>query len=350
MAKKKKEEKTEAAGTISRTGFLKVLEKVKPGLASKDIIQQATDVILNEGEVSTYNDFVLVSCLFNTGIVGAVKAKELFQMLQRMQGEDVSLEAVQEGLMLRCGKARACIMMDPEITLPLPDLAAMDDAEGWTQIPDGLMDAVKFCLFSASRDLSRGVLTCIHVDMDMVESCDNFRATRRDVEGSTMEELLIPVRAAEDLVKYAVTEVLVEEAWLYFRNADGLIFACRRMDGDWPDISGPFEIEGASLTLPDGFKEVVERAGVLAQAEFDADRRVEVRVVKKVMQIRSGGPAGRFEEDIALDKYKGPDLRFIVHPGDFADVLGLSLDMVVGEQWLKFSGEGFQHVVCLMEV
>lgn len=333
---------------INRSNFIGVLEKVRPGLAAKEIIQQATDVILGGGEVSTFNDFVLVSCLFETGITGAVRGKELHDILKRMPDAEVSLEATQEGLLIKGAKSRACVAMDPEVTLPLPDLAALDGDAGWAALPTGFLAAVKSCLFSASGDFSRGVLTCVHVGGGVVESCDNFRATQILLDCVGLPELLIPAKAAADLVGYGAKEVRLEDAWLYFRTSDGVIFACRGMAGEWPDIGGPFAVEGEALAVPDGFLDVVERAGVLAQADFDADRRMEVWVTRKEIRVRGEGPAGWYEEECSAGEYRGADLHFIVHPGDFADILKLAHQMTVGEGWLKFTGDGFEHVVCLV--
>ena len=59
---------------IEREELLKVLSAIRPGLAKKDIVEQATHFIFTGQEVLTYNDQICISYPFETDFECSVPA------------------------------------------------------------------------------------------------------------------------------------------------------------------------------------------------------------------------------------------------------------------------------------
>ena len=72
---------------ISRVELLEALEKVKPGLANKELIEQSTSFAFIGDRVVTYNDEISVSHTVKglENMRGAIKAKTLYEFLARVK-------------------------------------------------------------------------------------------------------------------------------------------------------------------------------------------------------------------------------------------------------------------------
>ena len=67
--------------TIKRAELKEALETVKPGLASKEIIEQSTSFAFMGDKVVTYNNKISMSHpVKGLDITGAVKADEMYQL------------------------------------------------------------------------------------------------------------------------------------------------------------------------------------------------------------------------------------------------------------------------------
>ena len=75
---------------MKRIDLLKALEIVKPGLASKEIIQQTTSFAFIEGRVVTFNDEISISHpVPDLDIQGAVQADELYKFLKKTKADEI---------------------------------------------------------------------------------------------------------------------------------------------------------------------------------------------------------------------------------------------------------------------
>ena len=158
---------------MQKVKLLELLTTVKPGLSSKEIIEFSTSFIFHDGRLMTYNDEVCVSVPLPKEIKdleGAVDAKSLFQLVQKMDQDEVKIKQTAKELQLTGTGFKSgirCKSMEdiPSIALP----------KNYAKVSPKLGEALRTCLFSTSSDATRPLLTCLHITPDRVESCDNFR-------------------------------------------------------------------------------------------------------------------------------------------------------------------------------
>jgi len=331
---------------INRQELVKALEVVRPGLASKEMIEQSTSFAFVNGRIVTYNDEISISHpVKNLDITGAIKAEELYKLLSKLTGEELEIEITGTEVLIQSEKAKAGFSLQKEITLPLMNT---EELSAWKELPDNLSTAMQFCLFSCSNDMSRPVLTCIHLQKDgIIESCDNVRGTQYSL-GVTLpiNDMLIPGRIVEKLIRYNIKNVAKSKGWLHFKMEDKTIFSCRILEEKYPDLTPILQMQGEKIVFPKRIKEILEKASVFSKKEFLLDEVVSIRLGSKKTYIRAEGESGWFEEEINA-RYSGEPVSFQAHPLFLREICEEIRTSYLEKDRLKFIGENWEHVMAL---
>jgi len=334
---------------INRQELVEALEIVRPGLASREMIEQSTSFAFIDGRIITYNDEISISHpVKNLDITGAIKAEELYKLLGKLTGEELEIEITETEVLIQSEKARAGFSLQKEITLPLMNT---EELTTWKELPDNLSAAMQFCLFSCSNDMSHPVLTCIHLQKDgVIESCDNYRATRYEI-GMTLplDNVLIPGRTVERLLRYEIKRVSESPGWLHFKTEDETIFSCRIIEGEYPNLTPILQMQGEKIIFPEKIGKVLEKASVFSKREFLLDETVSIRLDNKKARIRAEGESGWFEEEINA-RYLGEPITFHVNPVFLQEICEKLQTSYLAEGRIKFVGENWGHVVALKRV
>jgi DNA polymerase III sliding clamp (beta) subunit (PCNA family) len=331
---------------INRQELLNVLIAVKPGLASKEVIEQATHFIFNDEEVYTYNDRISINTYLDTSLSTtpfAIQGKELFTFLEKVKEDevDIQIDVEKSKLKIKAGKTTANLVIDTDIKIPEINIP---DFEDWEPLPENFTEAIKFCLFSTSKNMTKLALACLNVKKDCVESSDNYRITKKDLTSKINTPFLLPGSAAEQLKTYNAIDYHLDSTWIHFCNAQDVVFSCRRVEVDFPNVSPLMEVEGDKVELPKELISAIDKAGILAVSEFDHDRYITVELKKNKLNVKGEGQLGWVSEEIPI-KYKGAAHKIKVHPDHFIDILQHLKQMVIGENTLLFEGEGFKHAI-----
>ncbi len=337
---------------INKTELQAALEKIKPGLANKDTITQATHFAFLGGRVVTYNDEISISCAVpNMNFTGAVPADELYNYLRKVQGNEIEMEIGENEIRLKAGKSKAGLVLHTEITLPLKELGEQTD---WQKVPAGLIDAIAFCQFSCSKDISRPVLTCIHIDQNgFVQSCDNYRVTKHNFTQNKppIESFLIPAKSAKELTQHDVDELCHTPGWVHFRTVDKTVmFSCRLFEDNYPDTTPILSMEDPTeIKLPKKLGEILQRAEIFAKAEFDAGVLVTVTMSDKKMVVSAENASGWFEEECPV-RYTGSPITTSIDPSFLQDMLSKTTVCSIDNTKMRFAGDGWVHIVALIGV
>ncbi len=333
---------------IKRTELLEVLSDVKPALASKDIIEQTDCIIFTEGKVCSYNDEISISRPLDLGLQGAVRADELFSFLSKSKEDEIDVYIEEGQLRIREKKGgKAWVVVQEEITIPFDEMGTPDN---WKKTPDNFIEAVKSCIFSASTDMTKPVLTCLLLNNSYVLSCDNFRLTKYNLSKSKAfkKPVLLPAFAAKELVKYNVVEYAETEGWVHFRNAQGTIFSARVFMEEYPDVSFLIDVKGFAFEIPEAAQEILELVSIFTKGDFSSDEYATVTLQKGSMSFQGENKYGGYFKRCKASSYKDDkEISFMVNPSFLRDILEHVKDVTIGKTSLKFEGEKFIHVVCL---
>jgi len=262
--------------------------------------------------------------------------------LARIKKDDVVIEQSAKEVVLKAGKAKAGIVMEAKIKLPLDDVSA---PEKWKPLPADFVTGVEYAVSSCSKDNSRPVLTCVNVRKDgFVEATDNFRITRHKI-GEMPVTFLLPASTATELVRYPINKVASGKGWVHFRTEEDTIFSCRIYEGEFPDITPILKVQGKELELPVTMTDVLDRAAVFAQQETK-DESVTVVLEEGKMTVKGKNSFGWFEEDINMT-YEGDSFEFAINPAFLKAIANQIRNCVIGKRCLKFTGPTWEHVVVL---
>lgn len=337
--------------TVNRKNLIEALSNVLPGLANNTSLEvQASYFIFENDKIWTYNDQISICQQFKSNLIGAIKAKELYKLLNKIPDNVLKITQKDNAFFKIKGKSlSAKIRIDPDIKLQaisIPDR----DSDKWQLLPDDFNMAVSVCLFSVSKNATPPELTCLWIADNFVFSTDGFRATQKEMAGKVKTDFLLPAIAAKELIKYNAYKVFTDiEGWLHFIDKDNdLTFSCRT----FADLLYPkkiwdfFNITGAQIKLPADFNTVIDRISTFVAADFELDKFVDITIENNQLICEGKGVLGEVSETVDGIDYDGEKITVCVHPGLLIAVLKYLDSVVIGKR-LLFKGKGFNHCICL---
>lgn len=336
---------------LERKKLLDVLKIVKAGLAKEDIAGQSSSFVFTGETVHTFSDEIMISHPIKTDFTGAVEGKELHAILSKLTEEQIDIDVMDGELQIKGKKRKAGIRMYEESNLP-ENMADTVSKLKWKTLPENFLEQAKRAMFCVSKSSALLTLCCIHCKENMIESCDNMRMLRCELKTSLDDELLIPGTVVSELLKTNskdIKEYAVKKNWVHFKMAEGGIFSSRLIDGNFPDLTKILDDSvGKSVSFPKDLKAILEKAEVFTSSqETESGELVEISFDKDSFTLKGEGNSGWYEEEGEVE-YKGKPFRFHVNLNFLKEIAGSMDKAVVGKDKLRLEGEGFVHVVCLL--
>ncbi len=334
---------------ISKAKLVQALEKTRPGLANKEMIEQSTSFVFSNGKIITYNDEISIAHPLEElkNIEGVVKAEELYKLLTKMTDDELKISVVNNEFRITAKNVKAGLVIEQEIKLPLLKNIQL---EKWQPLPENFLDALKLVMFSCSRDMSKPVLTCLNITPNYVEASDGFRVTRRNLKGKiqTIGAFLIPESSVKQVISYDVESIFVDEEWVHFKTKDNTTLSCRVFHDNYPNIdaTGILEVDGIELHFPSNLDKVIERVGVFANKQDLVDSEVYIEIADKKFKVRGQNEYGWVEEECRINYNKNP-IKFSTNPNFLKDIIPLTRKCTVGLEKMKFVGDDWVHVLVL---
>lgn len=337
---------------VQKAEILAALTKVKPGLAKKEIVEQATHFVFVGNEIVTFNDQLCIMHPFECDAEFSVKGEEFFKIISNIAEEEFTLTEADNTVKIKSKSTKASLSTVVGETATVTHLiekikADIAGKDFWKPLPKDFVDGLYLCAFSASRDLATGVRACVAIKGETVYSTDGLRASMY-VYDSKMDELLIPAKDAMELSKYKVKEYGISDNWVHFRTKDGIVFNCKAMKGEYPykAVSNIFEDDEPTVSLPDTLKEAVSSVLILADGDMDINRIIQVEVESGKIICKAEKERGKMEKVVPFD-YKGDDFKFAINPIFFNQILQHATGLNLYEDKAMFSSDNFWHIVSL---
>lgn len=309
---------------IDRLKLREALTIVKPGLSSKEILEQTTSFAFKGERVITYNDEISISHeVKGIGLEGALKAEELYGLLTKLTHEEINLEVEGDELKISCGRTKAGLHLEEEINLPLQDVP-----DKWKEIksPEKFAEYLQLAAQICSRDMSQPKLTCVCVREGTVLGSDGNRLIQCTLEEELpVGDFLIPATSVVEMVKIIPTHIQLEDDWIHFKNGNGTIFSCRRIDDTYIEqslIDTILNVKGkAVISFPNKILALMERVMPFAKRDFVMDEEVEIVVKdsKATIKAEALNTGSWIKEKISLKCDK--DVSFKITPTLFIDIL-----------------------------
>lgn len=357
MSKRTPQKEAIPTTKVLRSQLVEALGLLKPGLASKDIIDGATSFHFHDGMICSNNDMVSVAVPLKVGVTGSIKADDFLRLLEKIPNEDLTLgygpnkitieetgEEVPSEIIVRAGKIKAGLRIKPEVLHP-----PQPESE-FLPLPNGFLEAVHFTMFSCSRNMTIPHLTCVHIQGKKISSADNWRVTQFLLEDPSPLDLLLPADQAQHLSRYNLTHIALDPpSWVHFKNEEtGLIVSIRLKAGQFIDVDKFFDVKGQTVVFPPGIKDTLERIRIMTEGLSELDLKIFLHLNENSLLCRGEKSLGWVEETLEID-YDGPEVKMHINPIFLQDILSRTQEMILGgpgdRRVCYFWGKNFHHVM-----
>lgn len=333
---------------VNKAQLQRALEIVKPGLASKEQIEQSTSFAFIQGRVITYNDEISISHpVKGLELEGAILAENLYKFLTKIKKEEIELELRDNEIVLTSEKAKAGLLLQAEIKLPLDE--EVSEKGEWKLLPEHFLTDLAFVMTICGKDMSRPILTACHINKaGFIEGSDGYRISRCELgEAMPVNTFLLPAKSAIEVVKMNPTKIAEGKGWIHFRTKAGTVIHCRILVKDrYPTTTGWFDNEGTKVRLPKNTNEILARAQVFAKRDHLLDESIILSFEKGLFKMTSHSDTGWFEEEAEME-YKGSPVKIDVTPYLLKSILEETGTFKYTEDKLTFKGERWFYVTTL---
>ena len=319
---------------MNRNELLKALESVRPGLASRELIENTTSFCFMNDRIITYNDEISIMYPIEIGIEGVVSANELYTLLKKIEDDEVNIKQNKNEISIKGKNFKSGIRYSSEINLPLDRIEEPDE---WKKLPSNFNETTKTCMISVGKEADQPILSCIHYTGNTAESCDGYRITVTDMEDSIEDELIIPVGSLKDLIKYNLDSYSVTESWIHFKTEEGAIFSCRTFGESYPDVSSVLDKDedGVNIEFPNEIKKMVEKANIFNSDKSELDSFVTITIKDGKLTVEGSGENGYFQE--STDINSDSDVSFRIVPKFLIQLLGVGAEAEVYDNIIIFT-------------
>jgi len=328
------------------------LAALKPGLAKREFIAQATHFIFFDNLIATFNDKILITTPFECDVVFSVKGEEFFRLIDGITDDTINIELKDKKIKVRSSSTSSSMATISEDQNNLPELIKkmLENMDEWKILPSDFLNAISLCAFSASNDLSSGVRACISIVGNRCYATDGNRVSRYCMEDNIKEkDFNIFSKEAMELSKFPVVDYCIHDKWVHFKTADGVTFSTSFIKGELPvkkieEIFSDIE-KYPSLELPDNLKVTLDNVTMLASdLTNNSGRATYLHIEDGEIIVKASNDLGWVEKNLRC-KYDGEPIDIGINNRFLAQILQKTATLSWFENKLYFSSGNFLHAL-----
>lgn len=353
MGRRKDLDIGEEKGRIDREELLKMLDDLKPGLAVSNILDQMDHYLFMGDRIATCDGEICVVGEFPIGFSGSVKASEFYKLLSGMDSKKLELTLEKGQLTAGEGKsAFGLVYREPGEFHSLVESFGYGDLS-WRKLSEEMKRAIGLCSFSASKDMTKPVLSGVYVGGGDVLSSNNYRISWfQPEEGAIKRNFLIPASAAVHLIHYDLDRYSLTDSWMHFKGK-GLFYSARLLGGEFPSNAKMFfpEEYGEGFELPEELIEALNKSMILLQEDSLLNKQVDLffKRDKIICSVRKKD-VGWVREEVSLKGGPKEPIKLSINPVFLKEVLRYATRVVaVDENRIIFLSDNFRHLIALEE-
>lgn len=340
---------------LNRQDLIDVLNVVKDGIAKTPISEQLTHVFFLNTHIGCFSGERFIFVKYDTGLTLSTPVAALLPVLDRMDGEKVKLTLDGTTLKLQSKRSRSGIAINLDVSIVQDALAIVQETNPYTRMPPIFYKGLEFCMFSASVDITQGILSCICTRDGVMYSSDDLRITRynvrTDAEQVNFSNLNIQIFDAEIILKNKPGGYRFRERWTIFISAPTdtrqVIIGITQFEGNFPDVDEFFTMEGTEITLPDALAGVVTEAAHFCEGMFTVDKKLKLTIASDKVICRSENNRTWFEKEIEHAQSIPNEITIVINPLFLSQILEKTRVAVVGDGRVFFVSDDFEHVLAL---
>lgn len=334
---------------VNRQELLKALKAIKPGLATKDIVEKATCFIFTGTEIITYNDLISIGIPFKTDFKCSVPAQEFYKILSEMEDKDLRIFVKDGKLNFKTSRATGHASISTESADDIVQLLIPKNKQKWQPLPKDFIQGVSLCMFSTSKDMTHPHLSCLCIQGDEIISSDDYRISLFTMKNKIKNKMLIPATEIQELIKFKVTHYSINEPWVHFKDKNGVVFCARTIQADFPNYKKFLDVKGTRrFKIPEGTIKAIKLSSIFAEGDFDSNKRILITIGDGELVCKGEKESGGIEVKTKID-FKGKPVSFTINPFFFSQILSHISTVVLSKNTLLFKSGSFKHLISLFE-
>jgi len=323
--------------------LLEAISMIAPAVDSKGLVQEFTFLYFNDKYVQATDGSLLIRAeLADPAPEFTIGATVLHSLLRTVKDKEIEMVVEDNKLLLTTKKLKT------ELSLPAEKLdSTIDfDVEAWQEIPEGFIEGLELCRFTACPDQTAGPLTGVRVEGNSILSTDRWRISLFTLKEDTGIDIgiTLPVSLIDQLSRFSkyIEGYAVKDSTIYFNLGTGIIGA-QLVPGDYPTetlLQGVDMVDKASkLIISDELKKNISEAGkrqnIIQEGVLEFDRNTKFSVVNgNITLFAENKEVGIIEESLGKsDKEDCPDFEFFINPV-------FLLRTFEDTKWLLYAEEG----------
>lgn len=342
------QEEKNFAVSYERKKVLEILKTIKPGVASKDLVESMKYFFISGTEIVSYNDRISIQHPFVTPFKAFIKADSFYNVMAKSTVEKITMEKFGDNTIAVTAKGLKVnlpVVIDEEVVSRIRTIGASLKGAEWEVLPEKFKECINLCSFAASKSESESTLSCVHIDKTLCIASDNNRIAVADM-GKIMKGMFIKATEVKNLVGIDPTLYAITKAWLHFKNEAGCIFSIKRIDGGYPNFLPHFDFEGDRVDLPANISEGTDLASIFTSETEQPAIIITIEKNKCILVVKTEGGSLDFSTDI---KYEGNKLQFNINPDFLLEMMKYSTAIVLTEGKAKLETDNFSLLTSLME-
>lgn len=324
--------------SINRESLLKIVNLIKPALASQDYIPALTHIKFDGSFAMAYNDISAISVACSVPVQRCVPGDVLIRGLNSFNGESVALtfDAKTNALLVSSGRSKLKLP-----TIPLDQFPFEENGDTCPEITltTDMLKGIELCLMSVGSDPTHAAQMGVTLETDLggktwLYSTDNFTVsyykTKDTVKLPGDAPLILPTFFCQQLLALSkahpgLTMILVllpgalqVDYCDYGNNVVASLFTKTVIDLEPLDFVRIIDKHSKTLkgkpdawpSIPDPFDAAFNRALLVLSAELDKSTKVTHN--EKSIKLESSSKMGDSEDEF---EYKGSDSgEFLIDP------------------------------------
>lgn len=347
---------------LERKLLLDTLNIIKPGLASKDLVEELTCVWANGTYIYAYNDLIGIQVPFKTDFMGGLRGSLLLGLLDKSRAKEVSISTLNGGneMLLKAANARLTLALLEE-NRALWEVPEFDKSKSFV-IGKEFIEALENVLISVGGDTSvpdqLGVtLLATNDTLDLFTTDNSTISWQRLAKPKSynVERVIIPAVFCEQLLRLCKegAHLIVTEDSVMAQNAKGIFLFSRLVESSRPldlaDMVGsslPETYEKDLITIPSRLKLALERVSVVLENHVGqpADFFIEENNVN-TLKMFGKTDLGEIRDSMKLDQEHLP-VRISVDPSLIKRALVKRTQFLLTDNCMVLAGPGdFVHLI-----
>ena len=342
---------------VEREGLIKVLERVSPGLAQKEVMDAMVRFTISNGAITTYNDLICVHHPFDLDIRCSVKATRFHRVLQKLYSKEVEM-GLDEDMRLvvtdETTELKVPVTIESELLEKVDGI--LKDAKDleFKKLPKDFMKAIKLCMISVGKSETYMALTCINVTSMGIASGDGIRISFYELDEG-LDPFMVKARLAKELIRFSdIDQFAVSDNWVHFKNPGGVIFSVRRVaDCEFPEFESHLVPTSTEIELTkdvrNDIKKALDTVIVMITEDDNMKKKTKVNISREGFQFLVDGKEGEIRKIVRTVVNVDEDIQFIINPIFLRQIMDEATSFFAEKNKIIIKSGNFKHALYLIK-